>query len=227
MTKVVVSLTGNTLEEIYKKMSRASEGSIIELRLDSVKMLNPKDIPSYFASSMSRCIVTYRVPSEGGLSRDYRISTLIQILDATRDLKPFYLDIEADTYRKISQSVDLSGFNLLISTHFLFTKPADQDIDNAWADSREKAGAVKVVNSPTTMSEALNVLELYGKAEKGKLVAFSVGERYSFTRYMSVMLGSPLLYSHLKNEKVAEGQPEETEAYEFLEFVNKNWSSTA
>ncbi len=227
MTKVVVSLTGNTLEEIYKKMSRINERSIIELRLDSVKTLNAKDISSYFGSNMSRCIVTYRVPSEGGLSKDYRISTLIQIIDAIRNLKPFYIDIEADTYRKISQSVDLSGLNLLISTHFLFTKPTDEDIDNAWADNKEKANAVKVVNSPSTMSDVLKVLQLYGKAEKGKLIAFSVGEKYSFTRYMSVMLGSPLLYSSLKNEKVVEGQPEETEAYEFLEFVSKNWSSMA
>ncbi len=144
-----------------------------------------------------------------------------------RELKPAYLDIEADTYRKISQSVDLNGFNLLISTHFLFTKPTAQDIESALTDNRERASLVKVVNSPSTMGEALQVLDLYSKADRGKLVAFSVGERYSFTRYMSVVLGSPLIYSHLKNERVAEGQPEESEAYEFLEFVAKNWNSTA
>jgi 3-dehydroquinate dehydratase type I len=227
MAKVVVSLTGNTLEEIFKKTSRVNASSMIELRLDSVKMLNPKDIASYFGSMMNRCVVTYRVPSEGGLSRDYRISTLIQILDVVRELKPAYLDIEADTYRKISQSVDLNGFNLLISTHFLFTKPTEQDIESALTENRERASLVKVVNSPSTMKEALQVLDLYSKADRGKLVAFSVGERYSFTRYMSVVLGSPLIYSHLKNERVAEGQPEESEAYEFLEFVSKNWNSTA
>ncbi len=226
MTRVVVSLTGNTLEEIYKKVARTDERSAIELRLDSVKNLNPKDISSYFGSIMGRCIVTYRVPSEGGLSKDYRISTLIQIIDIVRNLKPLYMDIEADTYRKISQSVDLNGLNLLISTHFLFMKPVEDDIYNALADNKERASLVKVVNSPSSMSEALTVLELYSKADKGKLVAFSVGEKYSFTRYMSVILGSPLIYSSLKNERVAEGQPEESEAYEFLEFVRKNWSST-
>ena len=175
---------------------------------------------------MDRCIVTYRSPSEGGLSKDYRISTLLQIIDIVRNLKPLYIDIEADTYRKIYESVDLSGLNLIISTHFLFTKPTRDDISNALAENKDKASIVKVVNSPSTMGEALMVLELYSKADKGKLVAFSVGEKYSFTRYISVILGSPLMYSSPKNERVIEGQPEEGEAHAFLEFVKKNWSST-
>ncbi len=224
MTSVVVSLMGNTIEEMYKKVSRVDSRSIIELRLDSIKNLNPKDVPSYFSSEMSRSIITYRSPSEGGLSRDYKITNLIQLVELMKDYKPLLFDIEAETLKKISGSVDVSGLNLIISVHYIFTKPTQQDLNSFISENKDKAKYLKVVNSPENISEALQVLSLYSTVEKGKLIAFSVGDRWSFTRYLSVILGSPLMYTHLKNERVVEGMPEESEAYEFIKFL-KNWPS--
>lgn len=224
MTSVVVSLMGNTIEEMYKKVSRVDSRSIIELRLDSIKNLNPKDVPSYFSSEMDRSIITYRSPSEGGLSRDYKITNLIQLVELMKDYKPLLFDIEAETLKKISGSVDVSGLNLIISVHYIFTKPTQQDLNSFISENKDKAKYLKVVNSPENISEALQVLSLYSTVEKGKLIAFSVGDRWSFTRYLSVILGSPLMYTHLKNERVVEGMPEESEAYEFIKFL-KNWPS--
>jgi 3-dehydroquinate dehydratase type I len=226
MVRVVVSLMGNTLEEMYKKVSRTDERSILELRLDSVKSLNPKDVPSYFGSLMDRCIITYRSPSEGGMSKDYRLTNVIQLVELMKGMKPYLFDIEAETLKKISGTADVSGLNLIISSHFIFTKATPQDLTSFISENRDKAKYLKVVNSPSTMSEALMVLSLYSSVEKGKLIAFSVGDKWSFTRYLSVVLGAPLMYSHLKNERVVEGMPEESEAYEFAEFL-KNWPSLA
>ena len=107
MVNIVVSLLGNTIEEMYKKVSRTDEKSLIELRLDSIKNLNPKDVPSYFGSFMDRCIVTYRNPSEGGMSKDYKITNLIQLIELMKDHRPYLFDIEADSLKKISNSVEI------------------------------------------------------------------------------------------------------------------------
>ncbi len=225
MVNIVVSLLGNTIEEMYKKISRTDERSLIELRLDSIKSLNPKDVPSYFSSVMDRCIITYRSPSEGGMSKDYKITNLIQLIELMKDYHPYLFDIEADSLKKISSSVDTSGLNLIISTHYIFTKPTTQDLNSFISEYKDKAKYLKIVNNPENITEALMVLSLYSAIEKGKLIAFSVGDKWSFTRYLSVVLGSPLMYTHLKNERVVEGMPEEYEAYEFVKFL-KNWPST-
>ncbi|MGC8599798.1 MAG: type I 3-dehydroquinate dehydratase [Nitrososphaeria archaeon] len=225
MVNIVVSLLGNTIEEMYKKISRTDERSLIELRLDSIKSLNPKDVPSYFSSVMDRCIITYRSPSEGGMSKDYKITNLIQLVELMKDYHPYLFDIEADSLKKISSSVDTSGLNLIISTHYIFTKPTTQDLNSFISEHKDKAKYLKIVNNPENITEALMVLSLYSAIEKGKLIAFSVGDKWSFTRYLSVVLGSPLMYTHLKNERVVEGMPEEYEAYEFIKFL-KNWPST-
>ncbi|MFP3132965.1 MAG: type I 3-dehydroquinate dehydratase [Nitrososphaeria archaeon] len=224
MVRIVVSLLGNTIEEMYKKISRTNENSLLELRLDSIKSLNPKDVPSYFSSVMDRAIITYRSPSEGGMSKDYKITNLIQLIELMKDYHPYLFDIEAESLKKISNSVDTSGLNMIISTHYIFTKPTAQDLNSFISEYKDKAKYLKIVNNPENITEALMVLSLYSGIEKGKLIAFSIGDKWSFTRYLSVVLGSPLIYTHLKNERVVEGMPEEYEAYEFVKFL-KNWPS--
>ncbi len=225
MVSIVVSLLGNTIEEMYKKVSRTDERSLIELRLDSIKSLNPKDVPSYFGSFMDRCIVTYRSPNEGGMSKDYKIANLMQLIELMKDYHPYLFDIEAESLKRISNNVDVSGLNLIISTHYVFTKPTQQDLTSFISEFKYRAKYLKVVNSPDNITEALMILSLYSMLEKGKLIAFSVGDKWAFTRYLSVVLGSPLMYAHLKNERVVEGMPEESEAYEFVNFL-KNWPFT-
>ena len=225
MVSIVVSLLGNTIEEIYKKVSRTDERSLIELRLDSIKSFNPKDVPSYFSSVMDRCIITYRSPNEGGMSKDYKIANLMQLIELMKDYHPYLFDIEAESLKRISSSVDVSGLNLIISAHYVFTKPTQQELTSFVSEFKDKAKYLKVVNSPDNITDALMVLSLYSSVEKGKLIAFSAGDRWTFTRYLSVVLGAPLMYTHLKNERVVEGMPEEYEAYEFVKFL-KNWPST-
>ncbi len=216
------------MDELYKKATKVKEEHLIELRLDSVKSLNPKDVPSYFSSYFDRSILTYRSPTEGGMVKDYRISTLIQLIEVAKESKPFLFDVEGETLKKLG-SVDISGIDLLISSHFIYTKPTKQDLEQFIAENMPKAKYIKVVNQPTEISEAIELLSLYSNSDAGKLIAFSMGDRWSFTRYISVLLGAPLMYSHPKGERVVEGMPDEDEAELYVKFASsaKNWTSTA
>ena len=178
-----------------------------EVRLDFLK---PSDIPNVLESIKNRlpkCICTLRPKNEGGKfsgSEKERKS----ILKLISEYNPFLLDVEFNTLKKdqkLRQYLKKSKTTILVSWHDFKKTPNMKKLNSTLKEMRKFSNHVKIVTVAKSINDTSNILSLYNKSSKIKLIAFAMGEEARFSRILCLHLGSPFTYVSL-GKAIAPGQ---------------------
>ncbi len=217
MPWAVVSIGTDSIEELVDKVGevvkRYDERVLVEARLDYLP--DPLQALKAVSPYSSRLVITYRRPEEGGMSKSYTVEKARAVFEEAARLAPRFIDIELQTLKELR--FEFGG--LIASVHYMGEQPSrERMLDDARA-ARKLASMAKLVAYPETFEEAVRPLSLYRELGRKGLVAFSAGDRWKFTRFLALALGSPLIYCSLPGRAVAPGQPTVDEALALMEVM--------
>ncbi|GBC71995.1 3-dehydroquinate dehydratase [Candidatus Calditenuaceae archaeon HR02] len=227
--KVCVSILPRSIGELRQLCESALElgAKLIELRLDGLQELEMGEAAKISNDMGFRRIITLRPSWEGGLyagDEQKRLELLSSVSTGVECVDLEFKTIESNP--RLVEELKSLGVKVISSRHYFNEAPSSLELRRIVAKGLESADIVKVVNNPRRVSEAMDVLALYSEASfRGRVVAFSMGERWCLTRVLSILLGSPFTYASLPGQPVAPGQPSFSEALEALEVFLTSWPS--
>ncbi|MCD6243822.1 MAG: type I 3-dehydroquinate dehydratase [Candidatus Korarchaeota archaeon] len=211
---VVVSIGTENLEQVRKMAKEALlRGSdLVEFRLDLIWENPPelRQINELLKGFSNKAILTWRTTSHGGHGSHPTNLWIERLSFLAR-----YVDIEYDIATK---GLKCRG-KRIVSWHDPHGTPEEKYLMDIASNSLSLGDIAKVVTFAKDEIDGYRVLKLYKKINhENRLVAFSMGNKASFTRRMAPLLGSPLTYAYL-DEPVAEGQLSLNEALALKEIV--------
>ena len=206
--KTCVSIAENNPKKIKQILKNAlSKSEYAEIRLDFVK---PGEVPTVLESikgKLSRCVCTLRPKNEGGKFSGTE-KERVSILKLITEYNPFLLDVEFNTVKKdqkLHQYLKKSKTDILISWHDFKKTPDVKKLNLTLKEMRKFSNHVKLVTVAKSINDTSNILSLYNKSSKIKLIAFAMGEEARFSRILCLHLGSPFTYVSL-GKAIAPGQ---------------------
>lgn len=207
--RIVVSL-GNGAE-LRESVERAlSEGAdLVELRVDLIwgKPPSIEELSSLISGLSDKIILTLRSRAHGGAAEEQSVEWIEEASSICG-----YVDVEYE-----NSHISLS--NAIYSWHNPSGTPGFEELRRIAEEMLSLGGIAKLVTFARDELEAYRVLSLYRKLDHGsRLVAFCMGARGSFSRRLSALLGSPLVYCYL-DSPTAEGQMSLREALMLRELL--------
>jgi len=206
--KTCVSIAEKNPKKIKQILKNALvKSEYAEVRFDFLK---PSDIPNVLENiknKLPRCVCTLRPKSEGGKfsgSEKERKS----ILKLISEYNPFLLDVEFNILKKdqkLRQYLKKSKTSILVSWHDFKKTPNSKKLISNLKEMRKFSNHVKIVTVAKSINDTTNILSLYNKSSKIKLIAFTMGEEARFSRILCLHLGSPFTYVSL-GKAIAPGQ---------------------
>ena len=206
--KTCVAIAENNPKKLATIVKNALKKSdFVEIRFD---FLDPNDIPNTLElvkKQLVRCVCTLRPKSEGGQftgSENERKS----IIKLIAEYNPFLLDVEFNTLKKdqkLRQYLKKSKTVILVSWHDFKKTPNIKKLNSTLKEMRKFSNHVKIVTVAKSINDTSNILSLYNKSSKIKLIAFAMGEEARFSRILCLHLGSPFTYVSL-GKAIASGQ---------------------
>ncbi len=219
-------LAGDTWEEIYSQLERASEHTdLFELRLDYLEEPVERELPEILKKPY-RFICTYRAKEEGG-KKALSPAKRWEILTLAAESGAFLIDVEwRHLYGKLRSPLKNSPFfpeKILLSHHnFQETPPLKTLRALLRKVSSEGAKWFKITTLVKSFSEALNLLNLipYGHDLGMEVIAFGMGEKGKLSRVLSLFSGSPFTYVFPPGERpFAPGQLDLIQAKSLYEVL--------
>ncbi|MCI1778380.1 MAG: type I 3-dehydroquinate dehydratase [Bacteroidales bacterium] len=198
---ICVSISYNDYDKCLKTLHNAE---MAEIRADLCE-LSETEIASLIKGTRGNVIITCRI---AGTSIKKAKSMLCAGINAGAG----YVDIETEApdefVSEIRGLAAAKGCRLIISHHDFEKTPSLTDMEEIARDCLSKgAEIIKIVTTANNTEEAVRTLALYksknlkdmlsgcGKNKNAGLVAFSMGEKGKFTRYTSLLMGSPFSYA--------------------------------
>ena len=178
-----------------------------EVRFDFLKSSDIPNVLESIKNRLPRCVCTLRPKNEGGKfsgSEKERKS----ILKLISEYNPFLLDVEFNTLKKdqkLRQYLKKSKTTILVSWHDFKKTPNMKKLNSTLKEMRKFSNHVKIVTVAKSINDTSNILSLYNKSSKIKLIAFAMGEEARFSRILCLHLGSPFTYVSL-GKAIASGQ---------------------
>ncbi len=197
--RIVTSVSGGPEEARRNAKLALSMGSdLVEFRMDLI-WDSPPDlmrVRQLISGMEDRALLTWRSERHGGNGSDIPPEYLVSLAKISG-----LVDVELELALE-----GLRVANAVYSWHDPEGTPENEVLLRVSNQLLGAGGLAKVVTLARDELEAYRVLNLYRRVDHGgRLVAFSMGERASFSRRMAALLGSPLVYSFL-GEEVAPGQ---------------------
>ena len=177
------------------------------MRFDFLKSSDIPNVLESIKNRLPRCVCTLRPKNEGGKfsgSEKERKS----ILKLISEYNPFLLDVEFNTLKKdqkLRQYLKKSKTTILVSWHDFKKTPNMKKLNSTLKEMRKFSNHVKIVTVAKSTNDTSNILSLYNKSSKIKLIAFAMGEEARFSRILCLHLGSPFTYVSL-GKAIAPGQ---------------------
>lgn len=218
--KICVSVKADSVEELERKAKRALEagGDLVELRIDYLPNSAWGEVADLVMELADKAIVTVRPRWEGGRftgDEEERMG----LLDYLAGLGPAYVDVELQTLRK---RPGLAGqARRIVSWHVLDHTPREDQLSRTVSEMLEFGGVSKVVTRVERFEDGLRLLRLFKLYPPERLIAFGVGAYGAFSRILSMIAGSPIVYSCLPGEEVAPGQPTLGEMLELVTILEE------
>lgn len=205
---------------LNKVTETLSKSHLAEIRLDLTN-LNREETVAVFRTKKDLIATcrTYKLSLEESEKR------LMWAILGTRTKKgggKRYLDLDFDSpedYRTdLISAARKVGFKIILSYHnFNETESLERLLEIYESCIKRGADIVKIVTNAKTIQECSRVLQLYSKTKEKTLVAFSIGDKGSFTRLVAHFLGSPFIYCTLNQDKAtASGQLNLSEAEKLI-----------
>lgn len=214
------SVLERTVEGMVRARRRAEEGGagVVELRLDGLE-----ERPRWRRLLGGRLpvILTYRPEREGGLFRGGEEERVERLEEGMEEGAPC-VDLELSTppglRRRILAGARRRGVTVILSHHELSGVPPLRRLAGLVRRMAGEGEVVKVVAAARSAEEAVRMLELYRTRPPFPLISFAMGEQGTFTRILSALLGSPLVYASV-GRPTAPGQLDVRTTSKLLEMV--------
>lgn len=205
--RICTTVYGQTSEELLERAALAfSLGSdLVELRIDYLRDQEPDEKLKKY---LSRGVVTCRSKDEGGMFQGNE-EERVEVLERWLDLNPCYMDIElslAEGVPSLAGAIRSRGSNLIVSWHDLKKTPPSGELVKALSRMMKHGGIGKIVTRAVEFSDNIRTLSLYRGVERGRLIAFCLGEEGRISRILCTRMGSPMTYSSLPGLSAASGQ---------------------
>jgi len=208
--RVCTSIPAYDLSRLRLDVERAfSHGSdYVEVRFDYLPHLDFNRLREALQNYVERCIYTCRRGDEGGRFRGSEESR-IEALKRLATHRPAYIDIEMAAVKERPETVDelrSGGSKIIVSSHNFSETPSIDVLKAVFKEAARLGDCVKIVTSANRFGDNASILSLYRSAEKGRLIAFCMGELGAISRVICPLLGSPFTYASLDCEQTAPGQ---------------------
>jgi 3-dehydroquinate dehydratase-1 len=218
--------TWSKILEVVRKNAHPSLRSgqrltpLFEIRLDYLEdELSPESISSFILSCRAerdapsfKFIFTCRLPEEGG-KRHVPEEERLRILKHCLEMGAYLVDLEWKALQRFIKKNGNPPFPLdrtLVSFHDFHGTPNDRALKGLMKSlSQASVKLAKVVCFSEKPEDGLRLLSLipYGRRLGMEVVAFGMGEKLSWTRIVSLILGAPFTYvSASKDAGTAPGQ---------------------
>lgn len=201
---ICAEVYGDTLQEFLKNIDQAQKLSdFIELRVDCIKDLKKTDLPVILKSVKTHNIFTFRHKRDSG-KYDGDEKLRAEFLQLANDLGFEYVDIDYSVMNEVKIK-NLSA-KRIISYHNSHSTPDLQELSIILEKMRKRGGEVyKFAVMADSFEDISNLIKLtlMKKADE-EIVVMGMGEKASFTRVLTPMLGGFLTFASL-DEKVKLG----------------------
>ncbi len=208
--RVCTSLPASSPTSLQAAIEKAfSYGSdYVEVRFDYLDTFNIGELKPVLKKYADRCVYTCRRADEGGVFRGDEEARL-KVLKNLAEQNPAFIDIELSTLKERPNLIDSlrsEGASLIVSWHDLSETPSPDALESVREAASGFGDVAKIVTLAKRFRDNASILSLYRSAEKSRLIAFCMGELGVVSRVVCALIGSPLTYASLEDDKTAPGQ---------------------
>ncbi|MCL4437125.1 MAG: type I 3-dehydroquinate dehydratase [Thaumarchaeota archaeon] len=223
LPKICTAIPASSIAALQTNLEKAFKygSDYAEIRFDYLNNINFKKITPPLKPYAARCVYTCRRYSEGGHFNG-KEDARRNILKRLAEQHPAYVDVELSTVREapnLVNSLRSSGTKIIVSWHNFDETPSQDVLRKAYSDAASFGDVAKIITFAHRFRDNSSVLSLYNSAEKGRLIAFCMGESGILSRVLCPLLGSPFTYASLEDEKTAPGQIPLKELKEFYATI--------
>ena len=208
---ICIPVVAQDNEEALKQMERAFPlADIVELRIDSIKHVNLKQLLS---ESRGKVLITNRKQDEGGYftgEENERVDLLREAVILGADFIDMEMSTEKAFLKEIHETIERYNHRtkLIVSHHDFNGTPAYTRLLDIYNECTEKgADIVKVVTFANLMEDNLVILQLVNHVRKQQrnMIAFCMGSEGRVSRVAAPLFGS--YFSFVSLEAGAQSAP--------------------
>lgn len=204
--RICTPVVGETVEIFLENLKKTQEISeLIELRIDSIKNIQIKDLDTIREKSTVRAIATCRKKEEGG-HFDGSEEERVKILQRAIGLFD-YVDIELSTIQRHAFERN-DKTKLIISYHNFDHTPSYWDMQKIIHDiNKHSPDIIKIATMIQKEHEVTKIYRLLtNKPHTEERIVIGMGEKGRMTRILGPLLGSYLTYASTEWGESAPGQ---------------------
>ncbi|MBD3245032.1 MAG: type I 3-dehydroquinate dehydratase [Candidatus Moranbacteria bacterium] len=223
MIKIAAVVQGKTLNEFLNNLQRIQEKiDLLELRIDYIKNIKPKNLSIIKKSLKKPCILTCRKKNQGGFFSGKEKDRL-KIIQKAIDLEFDHIDIELESIYKINLTNSLKP-KVICSFHDFEKTPSYEKLEKIKGQmTKTKANIYKIAVFANKKSDNLKLFKLLlNKKQSQKMIVIAMGEKGKISRIIAPLLGSYLTFASFKNSKSAPGQIEFEKLKNIYKTLNVN-----
>ena len=202
---IAAVITAKTPEGMIDDIKKIRNFDLIELRLDYLKSLDISGFKKILKACKKPVIITLRKKSEGGYfcgDENERIA----ILEKAIDFGANYIDIDYSSNKNSIKNLIKKNKNtkIIVSCHNFEETP--KSIKNIYNNIKKlNPDLIKIVANANSVVDNFKIFDLIKIAdkEKKKIIAFCMGSYGQFSRILSTILGSQIMYASISKEKVS------------------------
>lgn len=197
ITKIVVPIAEKTIYKCLKVAKKyINDGAeVLELRIDYI------DYNSYTIEEIRKLIndinftiiATNRRKEEGGFFKGSE-SERIKILESLSDLVD-YIDIELESGKENIGKIVATGVKTIISYHDFEKTPTIEFLEDIIRKEKELGDIAKIATMPSDVFDTIKIVNLMENNKNSDLIAISMRELGSYTRFISSNYQSPLTFA--------------------------------
>jgi 3-dehydroquinate dehydratase-1 len=232
---ICVPIVGDTVKQMIQDAKEAiiQEADILELRIDCLDKRDKQTLNGVINGirelSDIPIIFTNRPKEEGGFKPQKEEERIQTFIDATTVDGIDVVDIELSTQPKMRDHVVASakchGVHVIISYHnFEFTPNKEMLLNIVREEKKAEADIVKFITNPKAHADVITLLEALFEARsnlvKCPIISSGMGTLGTYSRIISLFLGSDLTFASLPGKKSAPGQLNVQEVKMILKIFN-------
>ena len=201
---ICTTIQHHSLEEILDILenSRPALG-MAEIRLDRCP-LDMEDIETLFSSSDTPLVATSRLAGDGSGTWQEAEEKLVTAIEAGAAFVDLEIEAPKEVGKKIRRECSEYGTTMIRSCHFFDGVPSEDVLMETVGRCRKYGGEiVKIAAMARTEEEVARVMALYTWEERGRIVAFAMGEYGRRSRIDCLKNGAPFTYAALTAEEAA------------------------
>ncbi|MGN0201780.1 MAG: 3-phosphoshikimate 1-carboxyvinyltransferase [Candidatus Cryptobacteroides sp.] len=201
---ICTTIQHHNLEEIFDILENSSPIiGMAEIRLDRCPLDN-EAIQVLFSSSDTPLVATCRVAGDGSGTWEQAEERLLAAIKAGAAFADLEIEAPKEVGKRIRRACSEYGTTMIRSCHFFEGVPSADELRAVARRCSQYGGEiVKIAAMARDQEEVRRLMALYDEYDKGRLVAFAMGEAGRQSRIDCLAAGSPFTYAALTEEEAA------------------------